>query len=74
MRSEGRIFQRGAVFWIAYYVRGKQVREPGGKTEKEAAKGSRLDSGRSTETASSARNRSVSPLKIYSTPSCFTSK
>ena len=38
MRSEGRIFQRGAVFWIAYYVRGKEFREPGGKTEKEAAK------------------------------------
>ena len=38
MRSEGRIFQRGAVFWIAYYVRGKEFREAGGKTEKEAAK------------------------------------
>jgi len=39
MKGEGRIFQRGAVFWIAYYVRGKEFREPGGKTEKEAAKG-----------------------------------
>ncbi len=38
MKGEGRIFQRGAVFWIAYYVRGKEFREPGGKTEKEAAK------------------------------------
>ncbi|HEY3351177.1 MAG TPA: site-specific integrase [Thermoanaerobaculia bacterium] len=38
MKGEGRIFQRGAVFWVAYYVRGKEFREPGGKTEKEAAK------------------------------------
>ena len=38
MRSEGRIFQRGAVFWIAYYVRGKEFREAGGNTEKVATK------------------------------------
>ncbi len=38
MRSEGRVFQRGAVFWLAYYVRGKEFREPGGRTEKEATK------------------------------------
>jgi integrase len=36
MRSEGRIFQRGKVWWIAYFVRGKEVRESGGKTEREA--------------------------------------
>ena len=38
MRSEGRIFQRGARFWIAYYVRGVEFREAGGKTEKDASK------------------------------------
>ena len=38
MEEEGRIYQRGAVFWIGYDVREKEYREAGGKTEKEAAK------------------------------------
>lgn len=38
MRGEGRIFRRGAVFWIAYYVQGKEYREPGGRTERLAEK------------------------------------
>lgn len=40
--GEGRVFQRGARWWIAYYVkkagRSKEVREPGGRTGKEAQK------------------------------------
>jgi hypothetical protein len=27
MRGEGRLFQRGSTFWIAYYLRGKEYRE-----------------------------------------------
>jgi integrase len=38
VKGEGRIFRRGAVFWIAYYVRGKEFRETGGPTEKKAEK------------------------------------
>jgi integrase len=42
MRGDGRVFQRGQTFWIAYYKktagRSVEVREPGGKTEKEALK------------------------------------
>ncbi len=38
MRSEGRVYLRGRVFWIAYYVNGKEIREGGGKTEAEARK------------------------------------
>jgi integrase len=36
MKSEGRVFQRGKVWWIAYYLRGSEYREGGCKTEKEA--------------------------------------
>jgi len=35
-RGDGRVFVRGARWWIAYYVRGKEHREPGGTTEKAA--------------------------------------
>lgn len=38
MRSEGRVYKRGTVFWIAYYVRGKEMRESAGRTEAEARK------------------------------------
>ena len=38
MKSEGRLYSRGRVFWIAYYVNGKEFRESGGKTEKEAGR------------------------------------
>lgn len=38
MRGEGRIYMRGSVYWIAYFVRGCEYREAGGRTEKEAAK------------------------------------
>ena len=42
MRGEGRVFQRGSRWWIAYYVKhaGQSIekREPGGKTEREAHK------------------------------------
>jgi integrase len=42
MRGDGRVFQRGEKFWIAYYVKkgGKSVekREPGGITKKAANK------------------------------------
>ena len=27
MRGQGRVYQRGAVYWIAYYHRGRQIRE-----------------------------------------------
>src|SRR5207244_13589530 len=27
MRGQGRIYQRGTVYWIAYYHRGRQIRE-----------------------------------------------
>lgn len=32
--SEGRVFRRGNVWWIAYYYNGKENRESAGKTEK----------------------------------------
>lgn len=38
MSTQGRIFSRGPKFWIAYYVRGKEYREPGGATEAKARK------------------------------------
>jgi len=38
MRGDGRTFQRGNRWWIAFYVHGVEVREPGGKTEREARK------------------------------------
>ncbi len=42
MRGEGRVFQRGRRWWIAYYAprdgRSVEHREPGGFTEKEAGK------------------------------------
>lgn len=42
MRGDGRVFKRGQSFWIAYYKRtagrSVEVREPGGKTEKDALK------------------------------------
>jgi integrase len=38
MRGEGRIFQRGGAWWIAYYVRGTEKRESAGTTEKQAKK------------------------------------
>lgn len=42
MRGDGRVFQRGTRWWIAYYVkqagRSLEQREPGGTTEKEALK------------------------------------
>jgi integrase len=44
MRGDGRVFKRGQLFWVQYYFRGKQVREPGGfdgrgaATEAEARK------------------------------------
>src|SRR5258708_360578 len=28
MRGDGRIYQRGNVFWICYYLRGEKFREP----------------------------------------------
>jgi integrase len=36
MRGHGRVFNRGARWWFAFYVRGKEFREPGGATEGEA--------------------------------------
>jgi hypothetical protein len=37
MRGDGRVFQRGSRWWIAYYApqngRSVEHREPGGKTE-----------------------------------------
>ncbi len=38
MRSEGRVYRRGSVFWIAYYMRGTEFRESAGRTEAEARK------------------------------------
>jgi integrase len=38
MRGDGRIFQRGGVWWVAYWVRGVEKRESAGRTEKEAKK------------------------------------
>jgi integrase len=36
MRGDGRVFKRGEVFWISYYVHGTEYRERGGPTEKAA--------------------------------------
>jgi len=38
MWGDGRIYQRGRKFWIAYSVRGREVREPAGQTSQEAKK------------------------------------
>jgi len=36
MRGQGRIYQRGERWWIAYYVRGKEYRESAGSTKADA--------------------------------------
>jgi integrase len=36
MRGDGKVYQRGPVWWIDYYVNGKRFREAAGRTEKEA--------------------------------------
>ena len=36
MRGDGRVFRRGGCWWLAYYCRGREYREPGGRTEAEA--------------------------------------
>ncbi len=36
MRGDGTIYKRGAKYWIAYWLRGKQYREPAGATAREA--------------------------------------
>lgn len=36
MRGDGRVFQRGKRWWIAYYARGQEHRESAGRTEREA--------------------------------------
>ena len=36
MRGQGRIFQRGKKWWVAYYVGGEEHREAGGTTKTEA--------------------------------------
>jgi integrase len=36
MRGDGRVYQRGQVFWISYYHHGKNYRERGGVTAAEA--------------------------------------
>ena len=36
MKGDGRIYQRWSVFWIEYWVRGKQFREPVGRNKAEA--------------------------------------
>lgn len=38
MRGMGRIFQRGRIWWIAYYHRGHEIRESSGSTEPAAAR------------------------------------
>ena len=35
MRGQGRMFQRGGVWWIAYYHRGKEIRETTKKTSEQ---------------------------------------
>jgi hypothetical protein len=37
-RGEGRVFQRGGVFWVAYYRHGKEIRESAHTTDQEKAK------------------------------------
>ena len=37
MRGDGRIFLRGATFWCAYYLRGKEFRESTGETDEKKA-------------------------------------
>ena len=37
MRGDGRIFQRGGTFWIAYYLRGKEYRESAGTSDEKKA-------------------------------------
>ena len=36
MRGQGRVYQRGDKWWVAYYVRGKEYRESAGATKAEA--------------------------------------
>jgi len=36
MRGQGRVFQRGNRWWLAYWVRGKEFRESGGNTKADA--------------------------------------
>lgn len=38
MRGDGRIYQRGNVFWICYYLRGKQYRESANTTDQKTAR------------------------------------
>lgn len=38
MRGDGRVYQRGRRWWLEYWNRGEQFREPGGKTEDAARK------------------------------------
>ncbi len=38
MRGDGRVFQRGPVWWIAYYRNGEEFRERGGATKSAAKK------------------------------------
>lgn len=37
-RGGGRVYQRGSRWWIEYWHRGKQFREPGGRTKEAADK------------------------------------
>jgi integrase len=36
MRGDGRVYKRGNRWWVEYWVRGKQFREPGGANDREA--------------------------------------
>src|SRR5262245_31951159 len=37
MRGNGRVFQRGAVWWVSYYHRGKELRETSHSTDQRVA-------------------------------------
>ncbi len=36
--GSGRVFERGRQWWIAWCIDGREIREPGGRTEREAAR------------------------------------
>lgn len=38
MRGDGRIFQRGPVFWVAFYFRGKEIRESSRSADEKIAR------------------------------------
>jgi integrase len=38
MKGDGRVYQRGPIWWLDYYVGDRRFREPGGRSQREALK------------------------------------